>query len=105
MPGGWDRFERTSSIRPLTERIDPIRALLASRHSSATDEELGRVGAGRPVVIGGSGGQVCGVKRGSNANGNSHAATFVDASNLFQFQQEEKQKESNLTKAVSCLAW
>ena len=22
-----------------------------------------------------------------------------------QFQQEEKQKESNLTKAVSCLAW
>ena len=57
------------------------------------------------MVIGGSGGQVCGVKRGSNANGNSHAATFVDASNLFQFQQEEKQKESNLTKAVSCLAW
>lgn len=30
-------------------------------------EELGRVGAGRPVVIGDSGGRAGGVKRGSNA--------------------------------------
>lgn len=54
--------------------------------------------AERPVVVGDLGGQAGGVKRSSNANANSHAATWSDASNLFQ------QEESNLTKAVSCLA-
>lgn len=70
-------------------------------------EELGRVAAERPVVVGDSGGRAGGVKRSSNANGNRMLLLLSDASNLFlfQFQQEEKQKESNLTKAVSCLAW
>jgi len=72
-------------------------------------EELGRVAAERPVVVGDLGGRAGGVKRSSNANGNRMLLLLSDASNLFlfqfQFQQEEKQKESNLTKAVSCLAW